>query len=99
MRRGSFKGFSPFFYYHRYYFPRETSTVFELTAVWSLASTGASSLHSNAADILADTVTDLAKGKIGALVVVEGKDPTARHIMGGIELEGNFSDLLLKNYF
>ena len=36
-----------------------------------------SSLRSDAADILVKTVADLAKDKIGALIVVEGKDPSA----------------------
>jgi hypothetical protein len=45
------------------------------------------------------TVDDLAKAKIGALIVIEGKDPIARHIMGGIELEAKISEPLLKSIF
>lgn len=56
-------------------------------------------MRSNTADILVGTVADLAKDKIGALLVVEGKDPTARHVMGGIELEGKISEPLLKSIF
>ena len=80
-------------------FQEELRQIFERIAVWSLAPTGVPSLRSDAADILIGTVADLAKDRIGALIVVEGKDPTARHIMGGIELEGKISEPLLKSIF
>lgn len=80
-------------------FQEELKQIFERIAVWSLASHSAPSLRSNAADILIGTLADLARDKIGALIVVEGKDPIARHIMGGIELEGKISEPLLKSIF
>jgi uncharacterized protein (TIGR00159 family) len=80
-------------------FQEELRQIFERIAVWSLASKTMRPLRSDAVDILVATLTDLAKDKIGALIVLEGKDPIARHIMGGIELEGKLSAPLLKSIF
>jgi len=80
-------------------FQEELRQLFERIAVWSLARKGGSALRSNTADILVGTVADLAKDKIGALIVVEGKDPIARHLMGGIELGGKISEPILKSIF
>src|SRR5258706_7322901 len=80
-------------------FQEELRRIFEGMAVWSLAGNGAPSLRPEAADVLVGPLAALAKDKIGALIVVEGKDPIARHIMGGIELEGKMSEPLLKSIF
>ena len=80
-------------------FQEELRQIFERIAVWSLASKTIRPLRSDAVDILVGTLADLAKDKIGALIVLEGKDPIARHIMGGIELEGKLSEPLLKSIF
>jgi diadenylate cyclase len=81
-------------------FQEELRQIFERIAVWSLAGkAGRPPLRSNTADILVGTVADLAKDKIGALIVVEGKDPIARHLSGGIELEGKISEPILKSIF
>jgi diadenylate cyclase len=80
-------------------FQEELRQIFERIAVWSLARKADRSLHSDTADILVGTVADLAKDKIGALIVIEGKDPIGRHLMGGIEMEGKISEPLLKSIF
>ena len=80
-------------------FQEELRQIFERIAVWSLAGKGGRPLRSNTADILVGTVADLAKDKIGALIVVQGKDPIVRHVMGGIECEGKISEPLLKSIF
>ena len=80
-------------------FQEELRQIFERIAVWRLTSKNDPSLRSDAADILVKTVADLAKDKIGALIVVEGKNPIGRHIMGGIELGGKISEPLLKSIF
>ncbi|MGH7795835.1 MAG: diadenylate cyclase CdaA [Candidatus Binatia bacterium] len=80
-------------------FQEELRQIFERIAVWSLAPKWVRPLRSDMADVLVKTVDDLAKDKIGALIVIEGKDPTARHIMGGIELEAKLSEPLLKSIF
>ena len=80
-------------------FQEELRQIFERIAVWRLTSKNDPSLRSDAADILVKTVADLAKDKIGALIVVEGKNPIGRYIMGGIELGGKISEPLLKSIF
>ena len=80
-------------------FQEELRQIFERIALWSLARKSERPLRSETSDILVSTVADLAKEKIGALIVVQGKDPIARHIMGGIEIEGKISEPLLKSIF
>lgn len=48
---------------------------------------------------LARTATDLAREKIGALIVLCGKDPIDRHLDGGTVLDGRLSEPLLKSIF
>jgi diadenylate cyclase len=79
-------------------FQEELRQLFERIAVWSFA-TRASPLRSETADILTRTLTDLARDKVGALVVVQGKDPIARHITGGIESDAKLSGPILKSIF
>jgi uncharacterized protein (TIGR00159 family) len=50
-------------------------------------------------EVLARTLSDLARAKIGALVVVRGHDTIARHLEGGEEVEGRVSEPLLKSIF
>lgn len=50
-------------------------------------------------EILARTMGDLAREKIGALVVIRGKDSIARHLDGGEEVKGVISEALLKSIF
>lgn len=48
---------------------------------------------------LARTLTELAREKIGALIVIKGKDTIGRHLQGGEELNGQLSEALLKSLF
>jgi diadenylate cyclase len=80
-------------------FQQELRQIFERIAVWSLVPTATPPLRSDMVDILVGTLADLAKDKIGALIVLEGKDPIARHVQGGIELGGKLSEPLLKSIF
>jgi DNA integrity scanning protein DisA with diadenylate cyclase activity len=50
-------------------------------------------------EILARTLGDLARAKIGALAVVRGHDMIARHLEGGEEVQGRLSEPLLKSIF
>lgn len=52
-----------------------------------------------AANIIAETAGDLAKKRIGALIVIQGKDPLDRHLTGGITLQGEISEPLLASIF
>jgi diadenylate cyclase len=56
-------------------------------------------LPSREVEILARTMRDLARARIGALVVVRGKDLTVRHLVGGEDVDGLLSEALLKSIF
>ena len=51
------------------------------------------------AGIIAQTASNLAKKRIGALIVLTGIDPLERHINGGIVLDGIVSEALLESIF
>lgn len=80
-------------------FQEELRQIFETIAVWSFRRKSAPPVRSESIDILVRTLADLARDRIGALVVVPGRDPIERHITGGIELDGKISEPLLKSIF
>ena len=80
-------------------FQEELRQIFERVAVWSWRSGGRPDLQSETANVLVRTIADLAKDKIGALIVVSGNDPLTRHIVGGIPLDGRLSAPLLRSIF
>ncbi len=51
------------------------------------------------AEIIAQTAADLARRKIGALIVIQGEDPLDRHLTGGSPLDGILSQPLLESIF
>ncbi len=51
------------------------------------------------AEILAQTAADLARKKVGALIVLQGQDPLDRHLTGGRNLDGILSQQLLESIF
>ncbi len=50
-------------------------------------------------DVLVQSCSLMAREKIGALVVVQGKDPVVRHTHGGVSLDGDLSEALLRSLF
>ena len=50
-------------------------------------------------EILSRTLGDLARERIGALVVLRGADPINRHLDGGEAVDGRLSEPLLKSIF
>lgn len=50
-------------------------------------------------DVLVQTLTELARDRVGALVVLPGRQPISRHVQGGIEINGQLSLPLLKSLF
>jgi diadenylate cyclase len=50
-------------------------------------------------EILARTLSDLARLKIGALIVIRGRDQLARHLTGGQDVQAILSEPLLKSIF
>ncbi len=51
------------------------------------------------AEIIAQTAADLARKKVGALIVIQGDDPLDRHLTGGTHLDGLLSQSLLESIF
>jgi uncharacterized protein (TIGR00159 family) len=80
-------------------FQEELRQMFERVALWSLGRHTLFGLPSDTTDILLRTIADLVRDKIGALIVIRGKDPLERHITGGIFLDGKLSILLLRSIF
>jgi uncharacterized protein (TIGR00159 family) len=80
-------------------FQEELRQIFERIAVWSLTGNSLSRLRTPTVDILVGTAADLAKNRIGALIVLRGKNPLERHISGGVPLDGAISEPLLRSIF
>ncbi|MFA5323105.1 MAG: diadenylate cyclase [Smithella sp.] len=51
------------------------------------------------AEVLSQTAANLAKKRIGALIVLQGIDPLERHVNGGTNLDGIVSEPLLESLF
>jgi len=51
------------------------------------------------ANIISETAGNLAKKRIGALLVIQGNDPLDRHLNGGVPLNGAASEPLLESLF
>ncbi|MDE2290847.1 MAG: diadenylate cyclase [Elusimicrobia bacterium] len=81
-------------------FQEELRSLFERIAVWSLWGTAAvPAPTARQVDMLVKTLEELARDRIGALVVIRGRDPLDRHIEGGWSLGGELSEPLLKSIF
>lgn len=80
-------------------FQEELRQIFERIALWSLRKRGTQMAQSEATDTLVGTVSDLARDRIGALIVLPGNQLIERHISGGIRLDGELSEPLLKSLF
>jgi diadenylate cyclase len=46
-------------------------------------------------ETLVSVANDLARAKIGAIIVLRGKDPIARYLTGGVSLDGKMSESLI----
>ena len=64
-----------------------------------LAKRRAPRLPRHEVEVLARTLADLARVKIGALVVIRGRDQLARHVTGGEDVQAVLSEALLKSIF
>lgn len=83
-------------------FQEELRQFFEQVAVWSLnrgQERGSARLSRPEVEVLVNALTDLAQQRIGALVVVRGRDLVMRHLVGGVDLDGRVSEPLLKSIF
>lgn len=84
-------------------FQEEIKYFFEQIALWSfdrkVFGVKTKLLSSSEVEILSRTIQDFAREKIGALIVIRGRDIIARHLDGGLDLNGKLSDPLLKSIF
>jgi uncharacterized protein (TIGR00159 family) len=80
-------------------FQEELRQLFERVAMWSLGRRAHDRVRSTPADILIQALRDLARGRVGALVVIPGQQPISRHVRGGIPLDGALSVPLLASIF
>jgi len=86
-------------------FQEELRYVFEQIARWSLKRrlplTGRTEPRrpDGEVGILVRTAGDLARERIGALIVLKGKDTLVRHLEGGENLGGHLSEAVLKSIF
>jgi uncharacterized protein (TIGR00159 family) len=80
-------------------FQEELRQLFERVAMWSLGRRRRDAVLSTPADILIQALRNLVRGRVGALVVIPGRQPISRHVRGGIPLDGTLSVPLLESIF
>ena len=80
-------------------FQEELRHIFERIAVWSLQGGGREQPTPKLVEIVMTSVAEFAQEKIGALIVLHGRDPLDRHLDGGWDLNGELSEALLESIF
>jgi diadenylate cyclase len=81
-------------------FQDELRQLFERLAVWSpRRRPPQAAVGTVPSDVLVQTLGDLARQRIGALVVLPGRQPIERYVRGGVPLDGVLSVPLLKSLF
>lgn len=80
-------------------FQEELRQLFERLALFSLRRSRHVKRPANVADVLVECASDLARDRIGALIVLQGEQPLRRHVRGGIEIGAKPSVPLLKSIF
>lgn len=84
-------------------FQEELKHFFERIAAWSTLQDFRRKrvLHMarKESEILTRSLRDMAEERIGALIVLRGKDPIHRHLNGGTDLNGELSEDILKSIF
>lgn len=81
-------------------FQEELRHIFERIAVWSLQGGGGKRTTApREVEMIVRSVSDFARDKIGALIVLQGRDPLDRHVEGGWSLNGELSEALLESIF
>ncbi|TBR23515.1 hypothetical protein EPO15_05890 [bacterium] len=80
-------------------FQEELRSLFERIAVWSFTGGASPQPTARQAELIVKACGDLARDRIGALVVLHGLDPLERHLEGGWSLGGELSEPLLKSIF
>ena len=79
-------------------FQDDLRRLFEGIAVWGLRR-NAPKPPPDVEDSLVSAMMKLAEDRVGALVVLPGREPLGRHLEGGMHLDGRFSEPLLLSLF
>lgn len=80
-------------------FQEELRHIFERIAVWSLQGGSREQPTPKLIEMVMTAVAEFAQEKIGALIVLHGRDPLDRHLDGGWDLNGELSEALLESIF
>lgn len=80
-------------------FQEELRQLFERLALFGLRRNRRRAAPVDVSDILVECASDMARDRIGALIVLQGEQPIRRHVRGGIELGAKLSVPLLKSIF
>ena len=80
-------------------FQEELRRFFERLAAWGPQRRRVRPLQPKEVEILVRTIAQFARERIGALIVLKGRDPLDRHLSGGWELDGALSEALLASIF
>ena len=80
-------------------FQEELRQMFETVAVWGLGRARRPPVASETTDVLVRALADMAHDRVGALVVIPGRQPIDRQVRGGIELGGRVSYPLVRSLF
>jgi diadenylate cyclase len=81
-------------------FQEELRRFFERLATWAkIRNRAYGSVYHRDVDVITLSVINLAQKRVGALIVVQGDDPLARHIEGGTRLDGILSQSILDSIF
>ena len=80
-------------------FQEELRQMFEQVAVWGLGRARRPPTASETTDIIVRALADLANDRVGALMVIPGRQPIDRHVRGGIELGGHVSYPMIRSLF
>lgn len=79
-------------------FQDDLRRLFEGIALWGLRR-GKPKPAADSMRLLVRTSYVLAQNKIGALIVLPGREPLERHLQGGVDLDGRVSEELLESIF
>lgn len=80
-------------------FQEELRQLFERVAVRVLGRRGTVVLGPDPSGVLTACLADFARDRVGALIVLPGRQPISRHVQGGLELDGKLTIPLLKSIF
>lgn len=80
-------------------FQEELRQIFERLALWGLRRKPVASTTPQTADLIVECLGNLARRRIGALIVIPGNGPLGRHVRGGLDLGGTISIPLLESIF